>query len=318
MIIGISSGDINGIGIEVTLKAIQKRKWPDDVSFKIIGSEKVIKEQSNHLGINIPKKVTYENIGEANWYPGELRTDASHLAYNAIDSGITSCLSNKIDALVTSPISKNGFKKANINFPGHTEILGKMTKSSNFGMMLIGGGLRVMLVTRHIPLSNVAKSITYKKIKDAIDLSKEGLEWLGVINGKIGVCGLNPHAGDGGALGKEEIEIINPVINSYKNKNLNISGTHSADTIFFDAKNGKYECVIAMYHDQGLGPLKTIGFDEGVNLTLGLPIIRTSPDHGTAFNLAGKNQASPLSMINAIKIAIELARKKNPWKTQKK
>lgn len=315
MIIGISTGDINGIGIEVTLKAIQKIKWPDDVIFKIIGSEKIFKEQAEYLGINIPNKVTYANVGEASWLPGKLRSDASKLAFNAIEYGINSCLSNKIDALVTAPIAKSGFKKANINIPGHTEILGKMTNSPNFGMMLISGSLRVMLVTRHIPLLDVPKNITYKKIKDAIDLTITGLEWLGISNGKIGVCGLNPHAGDGGALGKEEIEIINPLIKSYKNKN--ISGTFSADTIFYDAKNGKYDCVIAMYHDQGLGPLKTIGFDEGVNLTLGLPIIRSSPDHGTAFNLAAKNQASPLSMINAINIAVELVRKKNPWKNQK-
>ena len=318
MIIGISIGDVNGIGVEVILKALQSKKWPDDVSFQIIGCKKIVEEQSKYLEIDIPKKVDFINVGKANWQPGELKIDASHLAFNAINYGIENCLSNKIDALVTSPIAKSGFKLAEINFPGHTEILGKKTNSSNFGMMLIGGGLRVMLVTRHIPLSEVVKNITNKKIEDAIYLTKTGLEWLGISNAKIGVCGLNPHAGDEGALGKEEIEIINPVIQSFQNKKINISRAVSADTIFFDAKNGKYDCVIAMYHDQGLGPLKTIGFDEGVNLTLGLPMIRTSPDHGTAFNLAGKNQASSLSMEKAIELAIELARKKNPWKTQKK
>ena len=318
MIIGISIGDVNGIGVEVALKALKSKKWPDDVNFQIIGCKKVVEEQSKFFGINIQKKIDFINIGTADWCPGELKIDASHLAFNAIDYSIKSCLSNKMDALVTSPITKSGFKKAKINFPGHTEILGKMTNSSNFGMMLIGGGLRVMLVTRHIPLSEVVKNITNNKIEDAINLTISGLEWLGILNAKIGVCGLNPHAGDEGALGKEEIEIINPVIQSFQNKNINIYEAVSADTIFFNAKNGKYDCVIAMYHDQGLGPLKTLGFDEGVNLTLGLPIIRTSPDHGTAFNLAGKNQASPLSMIKAIELAIELARRKNPWKTQNK
>ena len=318
MIIGISIGDVNGIGVEVALKALKSKKWPDDVNFQIIGCKKVVEEQSKFFGINIQKKIDFINVGTADWCPGELKIDASHLAFNAIDYSIKSCLSNKMDALVTSPITKSGFKKAKINFPGHTEILGKMTNSSNFGMMLIGGGLRVMLVTRHIPLSEVAKNITNNKIEDAINLTISGLEWLGISNAKIGVCGLNPHAGDEGALGKEEIEIINPVIQSFQNKNINIYEAVSADTIFFNAKNGKYDCVIAMYHDQGLGPLKTLGFDEGVNLTLGLPIIRTSPDHGTAFNLAGKNQASPLSMIKAIELAIELARRKNPWKTQNK
>ena len=179
--------------------------------------------------------------------------------------------------------------------------------------MLIGGGLRVMLATRHIPLLKVSEMISEDVIKNAITLTNTGLKWLGNNNGRIGVCGLNPHAGDNGALGEEEIKIINPAIKYMQSENIPVSKAESADTIFYHALKGKFDAVIAMYHDQGLTPLKTLGFDEGVNLTLGLPIIRTSPDHGTAFGIAGLNKASENSMIKAIELAIQLARKNNPW-----
>jgi 4-hydroxythreonine-4-phosphate dehydrogenase len=178
----------------------------------------------------------------------------------------------------------------------------------------MGGGLRVMLVTRHLPISAVPAALTKKLIREHIELTGQALELFGLENGRIGVCGLNPHAGDGGVLGSEEKTLINPAVRAARKKGFNVSDAVPADTIFYEALNGGYDAVVAMYHDQGLAPLKMLGFDEGINVTLGLPIIRTSPDHGTAFGIAGKNQASPKSMKNAIALAIELAGKPNPWK----
>jgi 4-hydroxythreonine-4-phosphate dehydrogenase len=178
----------------------------------------------------------------------------------------------------------------------------------------MGGGLRVMLVTRHLPISKVPEALNEETIVEHIQLTGEALKLFGIENGKIGVCGLNPHAGDGGVIGREEIEIINPAIKIARGKGFNVSDAIPADTIFYEALRGDYDAVVAMYHDQGLGPLKMIGFDEGVNVTLGLPIIRTSPDHGTAFGIAGKNEASPKSMKCAIDLALKMASNPNPWK----
>ncbi len=311
--IGITIGDINGIGPEVILKAINNNKWSDDVSFIIIGSEIIIKNQADKLKIPISNRIDFLDVGNASWQPGCICKDASILAASAIKYGIKASLLGEIDGIVTAPIAKIGFKNAGINYPGHTEMFADLTNTSKFGMMLIGGGLRVMLVTRHIALSKVSSSLSQIKIKEAVQLTETGLSWLGIKNKRIGVCGLNPHAGDGGVLGNEEEEIINPALEIMQKKGINVSNAISADTIFYHAKKGDFNAIIAMYHDQGLAPLKMIGFDEGVNLTLGLPIIRTSPDHGTAFTIAGKNKASEKSMKAALELAILLSRKKNPW-----
>jgi 4-hydroxythreonine-4-phosphate dehydrogenase len=249
------------------------------------------------------------------WIPGKIGVKASLLAEEAIRKAVKGCLSGELDAVVTAPICKEGFKKAGIDVPGHTEYLAKLTKTRSFAMMLMGGGLRVTLATRHLPISRVPSVLTKKSIREHIELTGEALRLLGVKNGKIGVCGLNPHAGDGGVLGAEEKTLINPAVRAARKKGFNVSDAVPADTIFYEARRGDYDAVVAMYHDQGLAPLKMIGFDEGINVTLGLPIIRTSPDHGTAFGIAGEGRASPKSMKNAIALAIELAGKPNPWKT---
>ncbi len=313
--IGITIGDINGIGPEVALKAVSTFRWPADTQFVFIGNERILREQSAAMNILIPRKTLFLNIeSPAKWQPGNIRVDASRMAEQAIRRAVEGCLSGELDAMVTAPICKEGFHKAGINVPGHTEYLAELTQTKNVGMMLMGGGLRVMLVTRHIPIAGVPAALSRKNIREHIELTGQALELFGIKNGKIGVCGLNPHAGDGGVLGREEIELINPAIRAARKKGYNVSDAVPADTLFFQAFNKQYDAVVAMYHDQGLAPLKMIGFDEGINVTLGLPIIRTSPDHGTAFGLAGKNQASPTSMKNAMALAIEMAGKPNPWK----
>lgn len=314
--IGITIGDINGIGPEVALKAVGRHRWPANIRFAFIGSEQVVRGQSKAMKIPVSRKIEFWNVGQTSLpvHPGNVRADASRLAEQAIRRAVEGCLSGELDAMVTAPICKEGFHKAGINVPGHTEYLAKLTDTATFGMMLMGGGLRVMLVTRHIPLSEVPAALTRKNIREHIELTGEALKLFGIKKGRIGVCGLNPHAGDGGVLGREEIELIKPAIRAARKKGFNVFDAVPADTIFFEALRGDYDAVVAMYHDQGLGPLKMIGFDEGINVTLGLPIIRTSPDHGTAFGIAGKDIASPKSMKNAIALAIEMAGKPNPWR----
>jgi len=313
--VGITIGDVNGIGPEIALKAVAYGRWAGDEKFIFIGSEAVVREQAAAMEIPISSKIEFIDVETPpKWSPGKIGVKASRMAAAAVRKAVEGCLSEELDAMVTAPICKEGFHKAGIDVPGHTEFLAELTHTKNFGMMLLGGGLRVMLVTRHIPISAVAGTLTQKLIREHIQLTAEGLELFGIKDGKIGVCGLNPHAGDGGVLGSEEKSLINPAIRTVRKKGFNVSDAVPADTIFYEALKGDYDAVVAMYHDQGLAPLKMIGFDEGINVTLGLPIIRTSPDHGTAFGLAGKNKASAKSMRNAIKLALEMAGKPNPWK----
>jgi 4-hydroxythreonine-4-phosphate dehydrogenase len=311
--IGITCGDVNGIGPEVALKAVSSKHWParhslgaggkKTVEFIFIGPESV-NGCSNHWKIPFNGKIT----------PGKITAEASKTAVAAIERAVRGCLDGELDAMVTAPICKEGLKLAGVNYPGHTEMIAELTGTKRYGMMLMGKGLRVMLATRHLPLRAVAAALTKESVLEAIELTGEALKWFGLENGRIGVCGLNPHAGDGGALGAEEGKIIAPAIEAACAKGFNVTGPVPADVIFFQALEEQFDAVVAMYHDQGLGPLKMHAFDCGVNLTLGLPIVRTSPDHGTAFNIAGKDIAKPDSMIAAIETAIQLAGVSNPWK----
>ena len=312
--IGISIGDINGIGPEVALKAIAESSWSENVEFMLYGPATAMKRQARALELEMPEHVHFRDIGiDVGWNPGEIDIDASRAADVAIRRVVEGCMSRDLDAMVTAPICKEGFHRAGIDVPGHTELLAELTDTKRFGMMLMGGGLRVILVTRHVPIAEVPGALSIETIQEHIELTGQALELFGIENGKIGVCGLNPHAGDGGVIGREEIELISPAICAAREKGFNVSDAVPADTIFYEALRGDYDAVVAMYHDQGLAPLKMIGFDEGVNVTLGLPIIRTSPDHGTAFGIAGKNKASHKSMKNAIALAVEMAGKANPW-----
>ena len=300
--IGITCGDVNGIGPEIALKAASK-EWGNAVEFIFIGPEQIFPD-SNIWKIPFAGTVT----------PGKITAEASVTAVAAIERAVRGCLDGELDAMVTAPICKEGLKLAGVHYPGHTEMIAELTGTKRYGMMLMGKGLRVMLATRHLPLRAVADALTKENVLEAIELTGEALKWFGLENGRIGVCGLNPHAGDGGALGDEESTIIAPAIETARTKGFNTIGPVPADVVFYQALQKQYDAVVAMYHDQGLGPLKMHAFDCGVNLTLGLPIVRTSPDHGTAFNIAGKNIASPDSMIAAIETAIALTQTSNPWK----
>lgn len=297
--IGITCGDVNGIGPEIALKAVSSNHWEKDIEFILIGP---------------CADAAWRTPFTGKLAPGQITAEASVTAVAAIERAVRGCLDGELDAMVTAPICKEGLKLAGIHWPGHTEMIADLTGTKRYGMMLMGKGLRVMLATRHLPLRDVADALTQENVLEAIELTGETLRFFGFDNGRIGVCGLNPHAGDGGALGSEEQTVIMPAIEAARSKGFNAIGPVPADVIFFQTLEKSYDAVVAMYHDQGLGPLKMHAFDCGVNFTAGLPIIRTSPDHGTAFDIAGKGLANADSMIAAIETAIELAGKPNPWK----
>ena len=323
--IGITLGDVNGIGPEVALKAVYRRRWPAGVRFVFIGHAGVLAEQARRFHLPVPKALPLDEPTRARaslwapvplplrWTPGRLDPAASAAAGEWIMAGVDACLRGQLEALVTAPISKEGFHRAGIDVPGHTEMLADLCGVESFGMLLFGGPLRVMLATRHLPLKDVPRALTPRVVEDAITLTAKALPWMGARRARIAVCGLNPHAGEGGVLGAEDDAIIRPVVAKLRRRGLAVTGPLPGDTVFHHAAAGAYDAVVAMYHDQGLAPLKLIAFDTGVNLTLGLPIVRTSPDHGTAFDLAGENRANPASMAEALKWAVTLAGRKNPW-----
>lgn len=324
--IAITLGDHNGIGPEVTLKAVQKLSG---VRILLVGNSLGLQAVADQLHLPAPRTaasveeslelrdrvVFYDPCPDLSpgWKPGRIDPAASAIAAEAIRAAVKGCLAGQLHALVTAPICKEGFARAGIDFPGHTEFLAHLTGTRTFAMMLFGGPLRVVLATRHDPLCEVPRLLTRSLVLKHLRLTAQSLPWLGAGRGRIAVCGLNPHAGEGGTIGKEEIQVITPAIRAAQKEGLPVEGPYPADTVFHAAARGEFAAVVAMYHDQGLAPLKLIAFDEGVNVTLGLPIVRTSPDHGTAFGIAGKNRANPSSMIEAIRHAAAIGKRPNPW-----
>jgi len=240
--------------------------------------------------------------------PGQLNKKNSPTVLKTIDAGINGCKQGMFDALITGPVHKGIINEAGIAFTGHTEYLAQQTGGHPV-MMLATEGLRVALATTHLPLKDVAAVITRESLTQIIDILLQDLHFkLGINKPRILVCGLNPHAGEDGHLGSEEIEIITPVLQSFRDRGVNLQGPLSADTLFTSEKLKQADVVLAMYHDQGLPVLKHMGFGKAVNITLGLPIIRTSVDHGTALALAGTGQARADSLLYAMLIADEMAR----------
>lgn len=323
--IGITLGDLNGIGPEVALKAVYRRRWPAGAKFVLVGNHTVVADQARRLGLPCPpagepghraRVVLWDPAPvRLRWRPGTLDPAVSATAAGWIRAAVAACRDGRLHAMVTAPISKEGFHRAGIHVPGHTEMLAELCGVRRFAMMLFGGPLRVVLATRHVPLADVPRALTPAVVEDAIRLTAEALPWMGSRRGRVAVCGLNPHAGEGGDLGREDLDVIAPVVRRLRARGLRVEGPLPGDTVFHHAARGAYDAVVAMYHDQGLAPLKLIAFDSGVNVTLGLPIVRTSPDHGTAFDIAGRNRANPASMAEAVHWAIRLARRDNPWRT---
>ena len=326
-VIGITMGDPNGIGPEIILKLHNnKRIWSFCLPL-VIGDIEVLEKYSRILGIKSklsplkhinkkeiePNKLTVLNqecFDIENLNPGKVQPTCGRASATYIKEAVRLALAKRIDAITTAPISKEALNRAGFPYPGHTEFLGKLTKTKNFTMMFVGGDVRVALVTTHTPLKDVPEAIKKEKVFKTIMITANGLKSFGIKNPKIAVCALNPHGGEGGIFGKEEKKEILPAVLKAKKNGYNVWGPFSADTLFYQAPCRKFDAVVSMYHDQGLIPIKIKGLGRSVNITLGLPIIRTSVDHGTGFDIAGKGIANPASLFEALRFASLWAKKK--------
>lgn len=324
--IGISLGDVTGVGPEVTLKALAAEAAADDTKYFLIGDYEGITRLNQQLGTCLPIQLFHSKNQEGRFFvystfPEKLPADleagsplAAKAAVNWLRDGAHLCLTHEMDALVTAPVNKETIIRSGVPFIGQTEFLSELAGTKRTVMMLLGADdrgrwLRVALATTHVPLKLVASQVTQQKIELAIENAAQACRDLGLPRARVAVCGLNPHAGEGGQLGTEEQTIVGPAVKAAQERGIDVHGPFSADTLFYYVYRGDYDAVIAMYHDQGLVPLKMIGFESGINWTLGLPFIRTSPDHGTAYDIAGKGIANPSSMRAAIQLAKTLARK---------
>ena len=324
-VIAISIGDMNGIGPEVILKSLRDLKDSQTFTPVILGSSVIIEFYLRTLDFKLPfhSITSIEDIIDSEINVLECLKDSPYIqpgvisklsgasAMQAIEKGIILCLQSSAHALVTAPISKEAIQKAGYPYPGHTEFLAAQTNCSEFMMMLVNDNLRVGLVTIHIPVSQIAQKIEIETILKKLAIMHKSLKNdFGIQEPRIAVLGLNPHAGDGGVIGQEEIQTISPAIKQATDQGMHIHGPFPADGFFGNRLYNQFDAVLAMYHDQGLVAFKALSFNAGVNFTAGLPIIRTSPDHGTAFDIAGRNKANHQSFMKALNLAIELSHKK--------
>lgn len=333
--LAIALGDPTGIGPEVALKAIAAELPRDDERYLLIGDPDLVHALNARLGIGLtiadaPDATTRVAVGAPVSDPASSAADtrragsetgapkAARAALACLRHGARLCLRGETSALITAPVSKEAIINAGErSFVGQTELLSEMAGTDRTAMMLLGCDdrnrwLRVALATIHVPIREVAARLKREKIELAIELAAQACRDLGLPRARVAVCGLNPHAGEGGKIGDEEITTIAPAVAAMEARGCDVHGPFAADALFYNVFRGDYDAVVAMYHDQGLVPLKMIGFESGVNWTLGLPFIRTSPDHGTAFDIAGKGVANPSSMVAAIRLAKQLAKNRPP------
>ncbi len=320
-IIGITMGDPLGIGPEILIKALATPDLFTVCKPLILGDPTIIKQAITLTDVSL-KINTVQAPDQGVYQPGAIDLiSLSHLDEDCstlpgptpetgkamqafITAGIDLALTQQIHGLATCPITKTAMKLAGSRFHGHTELLADQTATDRYAMMLAGDKLKVVLVTIHIPLSKVAQKLDANSIMQTIQLTHEGLkERFNIKYPRVGVAGLNPHSGEDRLFGDEEADIITPVVIAAQKQGMDVTGPLPPDTIFHKAVNGRFDAVVCMYHDQGLIPFKLVHFEDGVNTTLGLPIIRTSVDHGTAYDIAWKGVADPTSLVQAIKMA---------------
>ncbi len=319
--IAITMGDPAGIGPEIIARAVSNSELRKICRPVVIGARNILEEAFRLAGQpfrpNVitsvamadpaPDMVNIMDIGDFKHFQrGKATAEGGTASAAYIRIATELALNKEVNAVVTAPISKEAFAAAELKWPGHTEMLAELTGTVDYAMMLAGGPLRVILVTIHEALRNVPALITRASVLKTILLAKKACNMMGLLHPAIAVAGLNPHAGEAGMFGKEEIEAIAPAVADAQQQGLPVSGPFPPDTIFHKAYRGEVDIIVCMYHDQGLIPLKMICFDTGVNITVGLPIIRTSPDHGTAYDIAWKGLANPSSMIEAIRLAATL------------
>lgn len=305
--VGITIGDPAGIGPAITLKAA--RLFWKKAQIRVIGDSFVLEKTAMRLKVKPAFSILDDlrNVKKADFSLGRASAVSGRASLDYLDAASELLRKKKIDCLVTCPISKEAIKLAGSKFPGHTEYLADKFRSRNPVMMLLNDKIRFSLVTRHIALKDVSRSLSREGLKDNILGTVSGLRKLFLIGSpRVVVCGINPHASDNGLIGREENELIAPVLKALRKKRIGVTGPLPSDVAISETAKGNFDCAIALYHDQALIPLKLTGFDSGVNLTLGLPFVRTSPLHGTAFDLASRpGAAREGSLVAAIKLAIE-------------
>ena len=323
--IGITLGDYNGIGPEVILKALEGNQLAKICTPIIYGSLRVLNQYRNLFEMKEWSLHSIQKPEQANpkltnvitcWHdhqteiaPGKVTPEAGQGSLSCLKRAVEDLKSGKIQALVTGPINKDNIQSEEFKFPGHTEFLAEAFGVQEALMFMVAGNLRVGVLTGHIPLENVRSHITADKLTAKIDQMLQSLRSdFGIKKPRLAVLGLNPHAGENGLLGTEEIEIIQPILKNFKEHGKLVFGPFPADGFFAAGTYKQYDAVLAMYHDQGLIPFKTLAFNEGVNFTAGLSVVRTSPDHGTAYNIAGKNTAEPGSLLQAIYLACDVSK----------
>ena len=319
-------GDPAGIGPEVVVKSITKPEIKRICVPLVFGSiyvfHQAIKKYATGYRLNRVYSVDKLNLGEKvinilhctnldykKVKIGKVNETSGSMAATSLVYAVQFALAQEIDGMVTAPLSKKGLKSAGYDFPGQTEMIAFLTASTKFGMMFIRDDLKLILVTTHLPLSRVSRKINSRKVFEKIELADKVLRFLFRIKSpKIGVCALNPHSGEEGLFGKEEKEAIIPAIKKAQGNKIRAFGPFAADSMFGREFSAKFDCIVAMYHDQGLIPMKINGVGSSVNLSVGIPIIRTSPDFGTALDIAGKGRADPEGMIKAIILAVNLTK----------
>lgn len=337
--LGISIGDFNGIGCEVALKTFQDPRMLDFCTPIIFASNKMISQQKSDLGLNISfnglrdtsqaidGKINIVNVWKEtpNVDYGKATDEGGKYAIKSLRAAVAALKNNKIDVLVTAPINKNNIQSEDFNFPGHTDFLAQELNGESL-MFMVTDNLRIGLLTDHIAVKDVAQAITPTLIRNKVETMEKSLKMdFGIRRPKIALLGINPHSGDNGTIGEEDDKILKPAIQELFDQGTLVYGPYSADSFFGSNSHNNFDAILAAYHDQGLIPFKTLSFGKGVNYTAGLEKIRTSPDHGTAYEIAGKGQADENSFKEAVFTAIQvfknrvenIALNKNPLKKQK-
>jgi 4-hydroxythreonine-4-phosphate dehydrogenase len=324
--LGVSIGDPNGIGLEIILKAFSHQKTLSDFIPTVYSNVEIIEFHLANLKldleINVIKSISESLKGKLNVFEisssnfkvdfGKSNIQSGDIAFRSLSTATKHIIENKIDCLVTAPIDKNTIQSKNFEFNGHTEYLTKISNKNNSLMLMVHQNLKIGVVTNHLSIDKIAGAISEELILNKIAILEDSLKNdFNIKNPKMALLGLNPHSGDGGLIGVEEITIIKPAIESAKLKKYNVFGPFPADGFFASEKHKEFDAVLGMYHDQGLIPFKMLSKNQGVNFTAGLPIIRTSPDHGTASDIAGKNKASFNSFKNALYLAKNIYNNRN-------
>jgi len=326
-IVAVTMGDPAGIGPEIILKALRQGNWHKKSIPLVLGDPGVMNLYASLLSLKVPlvsvKEEDLENLppieegayllalsrlDSTKFSPGHSSPHCGEAVIRYVKKGAQLALEGKATAMVTAPLHKASVHAAGYPYPGHTELLAEVTGCQDYAMMLVGEKIRVSLITIHVALKDVSYLITREEVFRIGCLTWRCMKtWFGIEEPRVAVAALNPHGGEEGAFGQEEERVITPAINALREKGYPLQGPYPADTLFYRQSQGEFDAVVAMYHDQGLIPVKLEAFDRGVNLTLGLPIIRTSVDHGTAFDIAGKGKANPHSLEAAYRLAMELA-----------